>query len=70
MVGTAPLTALDFNQVAFVGVIANAVVVPIMGFVATIAGLVAALLSFIREPFARVVLFAGANALRASNRSR
>ncbi len=69
MLGTAPLTALNFNQVAFVGIIANAVVVPIMGFAATIAGLVAAVLTFIWEPLARVVLLAGADTLRASNRA-
>ena len=41
MVGTAPLTAYHFNQFAIVGIAANAVVVPIMAFGATISGLVA-----------------------------
>ncbi|HUO04667.1 MAG TPA: DNA internalization-related competence protein ComEC/Rec2 [Candidatus Binataceae bacterium] len=60
MVATAPLTALHFNQVAIVGLAANAVVVPIMGFGATISGLVAAVLSFISEPLARLILNLGA----------
>ena len=53
MVGTAPLTAFHFNQFSMVGVIANAVVVPIMGFGAVICGLLAAALSFVSIPLAR-----------------
>jgi len=67
MVGTAPLTAFHFNQFAIVGLIANAVVVPIMAFGATISGLVAAALSFLSEPAARVVLLLGAKALAIGN---
>ncbi len=67
MVGTAPLTAYHFNQFAVVGVVANAVVVPIMAFGATISGLVAAALSFFSEPAARPILLFGANALAAGN---
>ncbi len=32
LIGTAPLTAFHFNQLSLVGLIANAIVVPIMGF--------------------------------------
>ncbi len=53
MLGTAPLTAFHFNQFSLVGVIANAVVVPIMGFGAVICGLLAAALSFVALPLAR-----------------
>ncbi len=67
MVGTAPLTAYHFNQFAVVGVVANAVVVPIMAFGATVSGLVAAAMSFLSEPFARRILLLGANALAAGN---
>lgn len=67
MLGTAPLTAYHFNQFAIVGVIANAVVVPIMAFGATVSGLVAAALSFLSEPVARAVVLFGANALAAGN---
>ncbi len=67
MVGTAPLTAYHFNQFAVVGLVANAVVVPIMAFGATISGLVAAALSFISEPAARPILLFGAHALAAGN---
>jgi competence protein ComEC len=44
LLGTAPLTAYYFNQLSLVGVIANAVVVPVMGFGAVVMGLAAALL--------------------------
>lgn len=44
LLGTAPLTAFYFNQLSLVGVIANAVVVPVMGFGAVVTGLAAALL--------------------------
>jgi competence protein ComEC len=67
MVGTAPLTAFHFNQFAIVGLIANAVVVPIMAFGATISGLIAAVLSFFSEPAARAVLLIGAKALAMGN---
>ncbi len=67
MVGTAPLTAYHFNQFAVVGLVANAVVVPIMAFGATISGLVAAALSFFSEPAARRILLFGAHALAAGN---
>jgi competence protein ComEC len=67
MVGTAPLTAYHFNQFAIVGVVANAIVVPIMGCGATVGGLVAAALSFVSEPAARAVLLFAASALAAGN---
>ncbi|MGC1809652.1 MAG: ComEC/Rec2 family competence protein, partial [Candidatus Binataceae bacterium] len=67
MLGTAPLTAFHFNQFAIVGLFANAVVVPIMGFFATLCGLSAALLSFIWTPGARAILRVGAYALELSN---
>jgi len=67
MVGTAPLTAFHFNQFAVVGLVANAVVVPIMAFGATISGLVAAALSFFSERAARPILLFGAHALAAGN---
>ncbi len=67
MVGTAPLTAYHFNQFAVVGLVANAVVVPIMAFGATISGLVAAAVSFFSEPAARPILLFGGHALAAGN---
>jgi competence protein ComEC len=60
LVGTAPLTAFHFNQFSIVGLIANVVVVPIMGFGAVIAGLMAAALSFLWPAGARpLILLAG-----------
>jgi competence protein ComEC len=65
--GTAPLTAFHFNQIALVGLVANAVVVPIMGFGATILGLLGALLGLLWEPAGAWLLWLGSFALRASN---
>jgi len=56
LVGTAPLTAFHFNQFSIVGIVANAIVVPIMGFGAVIFGLAAAALSFVWIGGARAVL--------------
>jgi competence protein ComEC len=67
MAGTAPLTAYHFNQLAIVGIVANAVVVPIMAFGATISGLIAGAVSFFSEPAARPILLFGANALAVGN---
>jgi competence protein ComEC len=67
MAGTAPLTAYHFNQFAIVGVVANAAVVPIMAFGATVSGLIAAALSFASESAARPFLLFGASALAAGN---
>lgn len=47
MLGVAPLTAFYFNQLSIVGLAANAVVVPIMGFGGTVLGLAAAAMSFV-----------------------
>jgi len=67
MAGTAPLTAYHFNQFAIVGIVANAAVVPIMAFGATISGLIAAAVCFFSESAARPILLFGANALAAGN---
>jgi competence protein ComEC len=67
MAGTAPLTAYHFNQFTIVGIVANAVVVPIMAFGATISGLIAAALSFFSGSAARPILLFGGHALAAGN---
>ncbi len=67
MIGTAPLTAFHFNQVSFVGLVANAVVVPIMGFGATVVGLVGAAFGFVSEAAAERILWLASFALDASN---
>ncbi len=64
LVGVAPLTAYHFNQFAIVGVVANAAVVPVMGFAGTVLGLAAAAASFVYAP-AGVVLIAAAGRLLA-----
>jgi competence protein ComEC len=64
LIGTAPLTALHFNQVSLVGLAANVIVVPIMGFGAVICGLAAAAMSFVWIAPSRVlILTAGKLAL-------
>jgi competence protein ComEC len=57
LLGTAPLTAFHFNQFSLVGLIANAVVVPIMGFGGVVFGLLAAMMSFVWMPPARGLLW-------------
>jgi competence protein ComEC len=47
MLAVAPLTAFYFNQFSLVGLVANAVTVPIMGFGGTVLGLAASALSFV-----------------------
>jgi competence protein ComEC len=59
MIGTAPLTAFYFNQISFIGLIANVVVVPIMGLCGTVCGLIASLLSFFVPGLAAMMLTAG-----------
>jgi len=57
MLGVAPLTALFFNQFSMVGLIANAIVVPIMGFGGAVLGLIAATMSFLWLPGAIALLW-------------
>lgn len=60
LLGTAPLTAAHFNQVALVGIFANAIVVPLLGSAAVILGLLAAGFVFLHSSIAMVlVLCAG-----------
>ena len=67
MFGVAPLTALYFNQFSIVGLIANSVAVPIMGFGGTIIGLAAAAMSFIWMPGAVVLLWIAGRFIIAGN---
>jgi len=67
LIGTAPLTAFHFNQFSLVGLVANAVVVPIMGFGAVICGLAAAALSFISPAAARPILLMAGHLAGAGN---
>ncbi len=67
MLGVAPLTALYFNQFSLVGLVANAVVVPIMGLGGTVLGLAAAAMSFIWMPPAIALLWIAGRFLAAGN---
>lgn len=67
LLGTAPLAAYYFNQFSLVGLIANAVVVPIMGFGGTVLGLAAAGLSFVWTPGAAALLWVAGRMVEAGN---
>jgi len=58
LVGTAPLTAFHFNQVSWIALLANAVVVPLLGTVAVACGLAAALLFPVSTTLARAAVIA------------
>ena len=67
MLGVAPLTALYFNQFSIVGLVANAVVVPIMGLGGTVLGLAAAAMSFVWMPGAVAMLWVAGRFIIAGN---
>ncbi len=67
LLGTAPLTAFHFNQFSLVGLVANAVVVPIMGFGAVVCGLAAAAVSFLSPTAARPILLLAGSLAGAGN---
>jgi competence protein ComEC len=52
LAATTPLTALHFNQVSFIAVLANALVVPLLGSLAVALGLLGALLFLLSESLA------------------
>jgi competence protein ComEC len=54
LAATTPLTALHFNQVSFIALLANAVVVPLLGSLAVALGLLAALVFLLSETLAWV----------------
>jgi competence protein ComEC len=57
LLGTAPLTAFHFNQVAVVGVLANLLVIPLLGSGAVLLGLLAATTLFLHSGLAALILF-------------
>ena len=57
MLGVAPLTARYFNQFSIVGLVANAVVVPVMALGGAVVGLLAAAMSFVCMPAAVMMLW-------------
>jgi len=57
LAATTPLTAYHFNQISLVAPLANAVVVPLLGSVAVVLGLVAALLVPLSEVAATIPLY-------------
>lgn len=66
IIGTMPLTAHYFNQVSILGIAANFLLVPLVGFVIVPLGLVSALLSFFFEPIAVYGFLAAEALLRGS----
>jgi competence protein ComEC len=57
LIGTTPLTAAYFNQVTLVGILANAVVVPLLGSAAVVLGLLAAGFVFLHSGIAAIFVF-------------
>jgi competence protein ComEC len=57
LLGTAPATAAHFNQITLAGLFANLLVVPLLGSVAVIVGLIAAGLIFLHTGLAAILLF-------------
>ncbi|MBI3800727.1 MAG: DNA internalization-related competence protein ComEC/Rec2 [Deltaproteobacteria bacterium] len=56
LLGTAPATAAHFNQITLAGLFANLLVVPLLGSLAVILGLVAAGLIFLHTGLAALIL--------------
>ncbi len=67
MLGTAPLVARDFNQFSTVGLVANAIVVPIMGFTGTVTGLAASAMSLVAPAIAAPLLAVAGKLITAGN---
>ncbi|MGE0683230.1 MAG: ComEC/Rec2 family competence protein [Candidatus Binatia bacterium] len=57
LLGTAPLTAFHFNQVAVVGFVTNLLVIPLLGSGAVLLGLLAATTFFLHSGLATLILF-------------
>src|SRR5579862_2677743 len=67
MLGVAPLTALCFNQLSMVGIVANAVVVPIMALGGAALGLIACAMSFVWMPAASILVWIAGRFIVAGN---
>ncbi|MBI5048391.1 MAG: DNA internalization-related competence protein ComEC/Rec2 [Deltaproteobacteria bacterium] len=55
-IGTAPFIAYHFHRVSLIGLLANLIVVPLMGFMAVLLGLIAAFMSFFNQSIAYLFL--------------
>ena len=66
ILGTAPITAAHFNQVAVAGFVTNLVIIPLLGSVAVIAGLAAAGLLFVHEGLAHLLALAAGGVVQVS----
>ena len=66
ILGTAPITAAHFNQIAVAGFVTNLVVIPLLGSVAVISGLTAAGLLFVHEGLARLLALAAGGVVQVS----
>ena len=56
IVGTAPITAAHFNQIAIAGFVANLVIIPLLGSAAVLLGLATAVLVFVHEGLASLLV--------------
>lgn len=65
-IGTAPFTAYHFHRVSIIGIIANLIAVPLMGFIAVPLGLISVLVSFFNQSAANLILVIVDMVLKAS----
>jgi competence protein ComEC len=65
LLGTAPATAAHFNQITLAGLFANLLIVPLLGSLAVITGLIAAGLLFLHTGLATLLLFCAGLVTRA-----
>lgn len=64
LLGTLPLTAAYFNQVTVIGILANMVIVPLLGSVAVILGLLAAGSIFLHSGLATILVLCAGGVIR------
>ena len=55
-IGTTSFVAYHFHRVSIIGVMANLIAVPLMGFIAVPLGLISGFISFFSRPFAHIIL--------------
>ncbi len=66
VVGTAPIVAYHFNQITLAGILANLVIIPLIGFVALPLGLLSAALAAISHVPAQLLIHTGGFMIEAS----
>jgi len=55
-IGTAPFVAYHFHRVSLIGILANLIIIPLMGFMAVPIALISSVISFFNTPLAEICL--------------